>query len=153
MRIVPNDLFFEQIEAMLAEGHDVQIIVKGHSMRPLLRNERDRVVLTPVGGEAGRRTLRIGDIVLFRYRGRHILHRIINSKGDRLTLAGDGNYGTTEHCTPDDVLAVVTKVVRRSGRTIPIDSRRWQRRSRCWVTLPLRLRKFVLRVLWHMGIK
>ena len=30
-----NRLFFEQVEAMLAEGHEVQIRMKGHSMRPL----------------------------------------------------------------------------------------------------------------------
>lgn len=33
---------------MLAEGHEVQIRMKGHSMRPLLRNERDIAVLTPI---------------------------------------------------------------------------------------------------------
>ena len=40
-----NRLFFEQVEAMLAEGHEVQIRMKGHSMRPLLRSERDIAVL------------------------------------------------------------------------------------------------------------
>ena len=43
-----NRLFFEQVEAMLAEGHEVQIRMKGHSMRPLLRSERDIAVLTPM---------------------------------------------------------------------------------------------------------
>ena len=45
--LLTNRLFFEQVEAMLAEGHEVQIRMKGHSMRPLLRNERDIAVLTP----------------------------------------------------------------------------------------------------------
>ena len=35
--LLTNRLFFEQVEAMLAEGHEVQIRMKGHSMRPLLR--------------------------------------------------------------------------------------------------------------------
>ena len=47
--LLTNRLFFEQVEAMLAEGHEVQIRMKGHSMRPLLRNERDIAVLTRVG--------------------------------------------------------------------------------------------------------
>ena len=46
--LLTNRLFFEQVEAMLAEGHEVQIRMKGHSMRPLLRNERDIAVLTPI---------------------------------------------------------------------------------------------------------
>lgn len=42
--LLTNRLFFEQVEAMLAEGHEVQIRMKGHSMRPLLRNERDMII-------------------------------------------------------------------------------------------------------------
>ena len=48
-----NRLFFEQVEAMLAEGHEVQIRMKGHSMRPLLRSERDIAVLTPIARYTG----------------------------------------------------------------------------------------------------
>ena len=59
-----NRLFFEQVEAMLAEGHEVQIRMKGHSMRPLLRSERDQVVLTPCADPA---RLQPGDVVLFRF--------------------------------------------------------------------------------------
>ena len=47
MILLPNQLFFAEVEAMLAEGREVQIRMKGHSMRPLLRSERDQVVLTP----------------------------------------------------------------------------------------------------------
>ena len=38
---------------MLAEGHEVQIRMKGHSMRPLLRSERDIAVLTPIARYTG----------------------------------------------------------------------------------------------------
>lgn len=47
MILLPNQLFFAEVEAMLSEGREVQIRMKGHSMRPLLRSERDQVVLTP----------------------------------------------------------------------------------------------------------
>ena len=47
--LLPNELFFEQVEAVLAEGQLVQIRMKGHSMRPLLRNDRDRVVVRAYG--------------------------------------------------------------------------------------------------------
>jgi len=62
MILLPNQLFFAEVEAMLSEGREVQIRMKGHSMRPLLRSERDQVVLTPCTDPA---RLRPGDVVLF----------------------------------------------------------------------------------------
>lgn len=34
MILLPNQLFFAEVEAMLSEGREVQIRMKGHSMRP-----------------------------------------------------------------------------------------------------------------------
>ena len=56
MILLPNQLFFAEVEAMLAEGREVQIRMKGHSMRPLLRSERDQVVLTTMSSAATNRT-------------------------------------------------------------------------------------------------
>lgn len=308
-----NRLFFEQVEAMLAEGHEVQIRMKGHSMRPLLRSERDIAVLTPIarytGGSetaaaarkqnrlarnetspdtaansdtdrlpSGSQALQPGDVVLFRCEGRHILHRILriepesgemppqsanttvetitktpeasaiptptaattkaatataatpsateasaiptaiptattteaattaasataSDAGDtpaplpalrengkappplparpensenpqatsgpgqtpaetapapprlRFTLAGDGNHRMTEHCAATDIAAVMTAVIRPSGRIVSTASRRWRRQSRCWLTLPAAVRRFILRALWRLGIR
>ncbi|WP_302780502.1 hypothetical protein [Alistipes finegoldii] len=308
-----NRLFFEQVEAMLAEGHEVQIRMKGHSMRPLLRSERDIAVLTPIarytgGSEAaaaarkqnrlarnetspdtaansdtdrlpsGSQALQPGDVVLFHCEGRHILHRILriepesgemppqsanttvetitktpeasaiptataattkaatataatpsateasaiptaiptattteaattaasataSNAGDtpaplpalrktgkatpplparpensenpqatsnpgqtpaetaptpprlRFTLAGDGNHRMTEHCTATDIAAVMTAVIRPSGRIVSTASRRWRRQSRCWLMLPAAVRRFILRALWRLGIR
>lgn len=233
-----NRLFFEQVEAMLAEGHEVQIRMKGHSMRPLLRNERDIAVLTPIAKYApapvpaagapavpapetcaadgnastarqtrfsddtpgtapdlhtpacGIGALRPGDVVLFRCEGHHILHRIVGietgvrCEGNRpvcapaagnapspeasaenpaerdsaagtlrFTLSGDGNYRTTEHCLGEDIVAVMTAVILPSGRIVRTCSRRWKRRSRRWLALPQGVRRFVLRVMWRLGIR
>ena len=150
MILLPNQLFFEQVEAMLAEGREVQIRMKGHSMRPLLRSERDQVVLSPCTDPA---RLQPGDIVLFRTYGRHILHRIVSRDGDRLTLAGDGNYRITEQCTTRDVAGVATRAIRASGRTVSFDSPGWRLRSRLWLSIPPWLRRQLLRVLWHTGFK
>ena len=280
---------------MLAEGHEVQIRMKGHSMRPLLRSERDIAVLTPIArytgnSEAaaaarkqnrlarnetspdtaansniaansntaansdtdrlpsGSQALQPGDVVLFRCEGRHILHRILriepesgemppqsanttvetitktpeasaiptaatteaattaasataSNAGDtpaplpalrktgkatpplparpensenpqatsnpgqtpaetaptpprlRFTLAGDGNHRMTEHCTATDIAAVMTAVIRPSGRIVSTASRRWRRQSRCWLMLPAAVRRFILRALWRLGIR
>lgn len=324
--LLSNRLFFEQVEAMLAEGHEVQIRMKGHSMRPLLRSEHDIAVLTPIARytghsaahmahkksappansnsqqpnngtlpppakaaisttppptSAGCAALQPGDVVLFRCEGRHILHRILrietesgemppqsanttvetitktpeasatptaattqaatataatpsatvataatpsateasaiptaatteaaaeavtmaSDAGDtsapvptlrengkatpplparpensenpqapcnpgqtpgqtspapprlRFTLAGDGNYRMIEHCTATDIAAVMTSVIRPSGRIVLTASRRWRRQSRCWLALPAGVRRFILRVLWRLGIR
>uniref|UniRef100_UPI003FF0184B S26 family signal peptidase n=1 Tax=Alistipes shahii TaxID=328814 RepID=UPI003FF0184B len=150
MILLPNQLFFAEVEAMLAEGREVQIRMKGHSMRPLLRSERDQVVLTPCADPA---RLQPGDVVLFRCCGRHILHRIVRRDGERLTLAGDGNYRIMEQCTTRDVAGIAVRVIRASGRVVGCDSPGWQLRSRLWLAIPPWLRRQVLRVLWHSGWK
>lgn len=188
MILLPNQLFFAEVEAMLAEGREVQIRMKGHSMRPLLRSERDIAVLTPIARytgnsetaaaarkqnrlarnetapdtaanshpdrlPSGSQALQPGDVVLFRCCGRHILHRIVRRDGERLTLAGDGNYRITEQCTTRDVAGIAVRVIRASGRVVGCDSPGWQLRSRLWLAIPPWLRRQVLRVLWHSGWK
>lgn len=145
-----NQLFFAQVEEMLREGHEVQLRVKGYSMRPLLRNERDIVVLAPYHpGEE----LHCGDIVLFRYHGRHVLHRIVHIDATQLTLAGDGNYRVWEHCQPNDVAGIVRRVIRPNGREISCKSPQWLRMSRAWLKCPPIVRRIVLAILFRLGYR
>lgn len=140
--LVENRLFFAQVEALLSEGEEVQLRIKGHSMRPLLRSDRDTVILVPYRGTA----LHVHDIVLFRHGGRHILHRIVAIDGERLTIEGDGNYRITEHATTDNVVGIARRIVRPDGRAIDCDSPRWRRLSRCWLALPPLVRRLLLAV-------
>ena len=73
MKKIPNELFFSWVDAEIAEGHSVQFRVKGNSMFPLLRNGCDQVVISPCNAQ----DIKPMDIVLFRYRGGHILHRVL----------------------------------------------------------------------------
>lgn len=147
--LLPNELFFKEVEAMIDDGLPVRIRMRGHSMRPLLREERDIVVLQRCDVSE----LKRGDIVLFRYRGQHILHRILHVEADRFVLVGDGNYRTRESCSPQEIVARAVQVIRPSGRTISCDSSRWRRQSRLWLGIPEWLRRQILRVLWHLGIR
>ena len=88
MKPVPNEIFFAEVERLLAEENRVAITVQGNSMRPFMRSVRTQVVLARC--DAG--SLERGDVVLFRYRGRHILHRIVRIADGRFMLAGDGNF-------------------------------------------------------------
>lgn len=150
MKVLPNDIFFAEVEAIIAEGQSVVITVKGNSMRPFIRDGRTRVRLVPV---ADREALTAGDIVLFRCQGRHIMHRIIAKQGERLTLAGDGNYRLREECRTEDVVAKVEAVIRPNGRVIACDSRLWRTASRCWTGLHPFIRRCILYALRKMGIK
>ena len=152
MKTISNDIFFAQIEELLSEGQSVIIRVKGYSMRPFMRSDRTSVRIAPLT-DSERKLVSVGDIVLFRYRGHHVMHRIRRIEEDRITLAGDGNYRLWEHCSHDDIVGMVTDVVSYKGRSISCNSRLWRCASRIWVSLPQLLRRAILGVLWRVGLK
>lgn len=122
MKQIPNDLFFNWVEGEIAQGRSVQFLLKGVSMYPLIRGGKDKIVLSPCSpGE-----LRPMDVVLFRYRGQHLLHRIIRRDGDLLTIKGDGSYVAMEVCNVYDVIGRVQAVIRPSGMEIPVVSWKWK---------------------------
>lgn len=131
MKQISNDQFFAWVEQEIAQGHPVRFRLKGQSMFPLLRSGKDEVVLHPCTESE----LRPMDVVLFRYRAIHVLHRILRREGNRLLIRGDGAYVATEQCTTADVVGVVRQIVRPSGRSISVDSWRWRLPSRLWCSL------------------
>lgn len=109
-RIVPNEILLAEAGALLAEGRDVELLVKGNSMLPFLRDERDSVRLRKQD------TVEKGDIVLAMIGpGRYVLHRVRGIQGDTLTLMGDGNIRGTESCTQADVLGTAVEFIRPGG--------------------------------------
>lgn len=142
MRQIPNEIFFGWAEEELAHGRPVQFRLKGNSMFPLLRNDKDEVILHPCQSDE----LLPMDVVLFRYRGKHLLHRIIRREGSHLLLQGDGSYVDTEECTTDDVIGKVEAIVRPSGKIVSVDSRQWRWTSSLWRKTGI-LRKPLLRLL------
>ena len=82
--VIPNDEFFAQVCESLSEGRKVSFVVKGHSMYPFMRNEKDRVCLERYDG----RNLDAGDVILFKYHGRHILHRVYDMMSGRISPSG-----------------------------------------------------------------
>lgn len=145
MKQIPNDLFFNWVEGEIAQGRSVQFLLKGVSMYPLIRGGKDKIVLSPCSpGE-----LRPMDVVLFRYRGQHLLHRIIRRDGDLLTIKGDGSYVAMEVCNVFDVIGRVQAVIRPSGKEIPIVSWKWKLPSFIWNKMGI-LRNPILKILHHM---
>ena len=143
MRIeLSNEIFFAEVERMIGEGQRVTIPVKGFSMRPMMRSEKDKVTLTAHTDK----DIKIGAVMLFKHNGHHIMHRIVGIDGDRITFAGDGNYRITEQVMREDIVAKVTAIIRPSGRTVSLDSHRWRVYSAIWLALPRIVRRYILGV-------
>jgi hypothetical protein len=130
---LPNNVFLELVSEKLAEGHTAVIWVKGYSMRPFIEFGRDKVKL------ATATAYQVGDAVLAEIaKGHYVLHRIIKTEGDKITLQGDGNVRGVEHCTTADIRGVVTEYI-RPNRILSADDEGLKRKIRLWRRLrPIR---------------
>ncbi|MBP1671151.1 MAG: peptidase [Bacteroidetes bacterium] len=79
-KIIPNLEALKIIEEGIRAGSSVRLTVRGNSMSPLLLDGVDIVILNPYIPE----NLKVGDVILFRYREAFLLHRIIEIKGNKL---------------------------------------------------------------------
>jgi len=82
--VINNDILFGRVVELLNEGKDVTIPVKGYSMLPFIRGEKDLVVLRYSEDIAP------DDIVLFSNHGRYTLHRVIAIENGVARIMGDG---------------------------------------------------------------
>lgn len=148
MKNVSNDVFFAWVEEEIAQGKPVRFRLKGNSMFPLLRNMKDSVILE----KCSMHDLKPMDVVLFRYRGTHVLHRIIQRTGDDLLIQGDGSIVAMEKCTVNDVVGKVIRICRPSGKEIPVGSWQWTIPSRVWRGLGF-LKIWLLRVAYRLFLR
>ena len=138
-----NELFFAEVEQLISQGESVTITIKGNSMRPWLQNSKHKVIVRPLANSI----LQRGDIALFRYKGKHILHRVVKIENDKITFSGDGNIGIKEQASKDDVIALVESIITPSGRVIECNSNEWKTKSKLWLALPKFTRRIILGIL------
>ena len=107
---------------------------KGTSMMPLLRENRDLMVIRKRG--AGR--FHKYDAVLFvRDNGDYVLHRILRVNPDSYWIVGD-NCVSGETVREEQVIGILTEIV-RDGRTINVTDKGYRLFVRLWCALfPLR---------------
>jgi len=112
-RIIPNDILLGEVTRLLNGGQEVVILAKGYSMTPFIRNGKDSVVLKKM------EDVNVGDIVLAQISdGKYVLHRIIEIKGNDITLMGDGNIKGTEKCRKEDISGTVCRIIKENGREV-----------------------------------
>lgn len=138
-----NELFFAEVEQLISQGESVTITIKGNSMRPWLQNSKHKVIVKPLADSI----LQCGDIALFRYKGKHILHRVVKIENGKITFSGDGNIGIKEQASKDDVIALVESIITPSGRVIECNSNEWKTKSKLWLALPQFARRIILGIL------
>ena len=116
-----------------AEAPPIWFTVVGSSMFPLIRVNRDQVMLTSVEPK----DIKVCDIVLFpgHYKGGEFcLHRVWKLDGDRVQTFGDGNP-KPDGWIPRSSILGRAKLIRRGKRTIDCDDPKWRRRATRWCSL------------------
>lgn len=126
----------EQIRA----GGSVELPVRGRSMRPMLREGKDTVILSGIT-----KPLKTYDIPLYhRADGVFVLHRIIRIGNGEYTCMGDNQFTPETGLKEEQMLAVLT-AFRRGKRLVKITSLAY--RLYRWVWCHSRsLRFFLFRV-------
>lgn len=125
---IKNRVFFPLLEEELKENKKVRFRIKGNSMYPLLRDEKDEVLLV----SCDPMQIHTGDIVLFKFKGNYILHRFIQKEKHTFIFKGDNVWYNKEYCQANDLVGVVERVYRKKGNAtdgefheVAPDSVRW----------------------------
>lgn len=111
-----NNEFFKNVEEVLLQGKLVKMRVRGKSMNPVLQ-ENDVVILGRTERPIDQKK---GNIVLAKYEGNYILHRIVWVTKLHFYLAGDGNRVQVEKVKKEDVFAMV-KEAARGKEKLPLE--------------------------------
>lgn len=98
-------------EELLKSGAEAAVLTKGTSMRPMLREHKDVVIIEPV-----KRELKVGDVPLYRRRPDEplILHRILKITPEHYIIRGDNTY-ENEYVEPSQIVGVL-KAFYRNGK-------------------------------------
>ena len=114
--------------------HDGKLVykTKGVSMRPLLHQNRDLVII-----EVPKGRLKVNDVAFYKRGMDYVLHRVIKVNKDSYVIRGDNTYRI--EIVPDStILGVLTSFVRK-GKHVSIKNPLYQCYVRIWNYLyPLR---------------
>lgn len=136
VKYMNNAEFLPEVFALVNEGHDVTIPLRGFSMRPFLEDGRDLAILCKID-----RPLKVGDIVLAELSpGRYALHRIFRLDDKRVQMLGDGNLTPDPVIRHEDVKVFVKAFLRKGSKTPDyVNGKKFQRYSKFWMQVrPIR---------------
>ena len=136
--MVTDHVIIEEASRLVREGVCVTLPVNGQSMLPFIIGGKESVILQKP------ENLKVGHVVLAWVDGNHfVVHRITAIDGTAITLTGDGNLGSLEHCQLSDVRALATHVVDTKGRKHDLYTKWRMRGVNLWNML-FPLRRYIL---------
>lgn len=122
-------------EEYLAEEGKLVYKTRGVSMEPMLRQDRDLVVIKVPDGR-----LKRYDVAFYRRREAYVLHRVIRVTEDGYRIRGDNTYNI-EIVPENDIIGVLTGFCRK-GKEYTTDNRAYRRYVRFWCAI------YPIRALW-----
>ena len=98
------------IREVLVGGGTFTLFPRGTSMLPIIRAEKDSVVLSLP------ENLKKNDIVLYgRTNGTYVLHRIVRIKNGEYFMCGDNQFAIEHGIFKDSIIAKVTEIISDDG--------------------------------------
>ncbi len=103
-------------EEALAQNGYLIYTARGISMMPLIRQKRDIIEIRPLTARPEKY-----DVILYKRRGRYVLHRILHVLPEGYIIAGDHNTFLEKDVTDDMILGVLTRII-RDGKAVTPDN-------------------------------
>lgn len=101
-------------EQVLQEQGYLVYLTSGYSMRPFIRSGEDLVYIRAKGAQR----CRVRDVVLYkRDDGTYVLHRIMKVREQDYVMCGDNCWQLEPGIREDQVLGVLTKLIRNGQET------------------------------------
>ena len=117
-------------EAELERHGSFLFTSSGTSMWPMIRPGKDLVEITRRPEER----LKKYDVALYRRGSRYILHRVLRVRDGDYVIAGDHNYRREYGITDDQIIGVLSAVV-RDGRRDDLTGLKYRLYTRLWCGL------------------
>ena len=104
---------------------------KGMSMMPLLRQDRDLMVIE----KRGDKKIKKYDAVLYKKGGTYILHRVLKVKKDGYVICGDHMRKKEYDVKDEDIIGVLTEVVRDGKKSVKATDMKYRLYVHLWCDL------------------
>ena len=127
------------ITDLLNDRKNVIITARGNSMRPMVKNLRDAIILTSYKGGAD-----VGDVILYkRENGAFVLHRIVEKNEDgSFVLMGDFQTVREEGIKESQIIASLFGYIRKN-KTVLCSSKKYQRYKNRWTKSKTRRKLYI----------
>ena len=117
-----------RLEEIIREQGSLASVIKGVSMRPMLKTDRDVIVVSALTSD----TLKKYDVPLYRVGKRYVLHRIIGVDAEKRVyiIRGDNTY-KKEYVPFDSVIGCLTSF-NRCGKHYDVSHKGYRAYARFW---------------------